>query len=83
MIKAGKPVDVIPHLFICSMENMGTVSVDFNPLHFFRINIPGNVIPFVNDKDFSAFSVHLIRKYGTEQPGADNQIIILHYCSTA
>ena len=76
MIKFCKLIDIIPHLFSGSMEDMCTVSVYLDPLYFFCVNITADMTSLIDHKACFPPSCGLMCKYCTKKAGSYYQIII-------
>ena len=57
---------------------MGTVLMYLDAHTFFRVDVPGNMLSFVDQQTGLALPLHLVCKTGAKQPCSDNQIIIMH-----
>lgn len=78
IVELRKLVNIIPHLFIAGVENVGTVDVNVDVRHLFGIDVAGNVAAAVNHQTAFAFFRQLMGKNSTVKTGTDDQIIILH-----
>ena len=58
---------------------MGAVFMHMDPLYILAVNIPGDMIPPVNNQAFSAFFPQLICHDCPIQPGSHDQIIIFFH----
>lgn len=67
MIKFCKLIDIIPHLFSGSMEDMCTVSVYLDPLYFFCVNITADMTSLIDHKACFPPSCGLMCKYCTKK----------------
>ena len=63
--------DIVPHLFIIGMENMGAVLVDIDAFDVLSIDIPGNIRALVHNEDTLAVCLCLVGKNCAVQPRAD------------
>lgn len=78
MIELRKLIDIIPHLSIGGMENMGPIGMNMDALFFLTINISAQMFPAVNNKTFFPFFLSLMSKHTAKESAAHNQIIIFH-----
>ena len=63
------------------MEDMGPVLVKVNALHFFSVDIAGDMIPLVNNQHRFPSGFCLLRKNRAVEACADDQVII-HFRSS-
>ena len=67
---------IVPYHPVIGMKNMCTIPVYMDSFYILCVNIPGNMISFINNKHlFSCFS-GFTGKYGTEKSRSNYQIII-------
>lgn len=58
------------------MKNMRSIFMYLDSFHFFCKNISAHMKPFVHHQYFLSSFSRLAGKYGTEQSGAYNKIVI-------
>ena len=75
-VETGETLDKTPDRFIVRVENMSPVLMNLDPFNFFRINIPGYMIPPVDDQAFSARVRQLPGGCRAKEPRAHNQVVI-------
>ena len=76
IIKLGKTIHILPYTLITGMKNMCTIPMYMDSFYILCVNIPGNMISFINNKHlFSCFS-GFTGKYGTEKSRSNYQIVI-------
>ena len=78
-VEFSKLIDVIPDLTIVGVENMGTVNVNIDAFHFFRVNIACNVWAFIDNQAGLAVFHRFMRKNSAIEAGADDEIIIFFH----
>lgn len=79
-IEAGESFDIVPHLFIGSMEDMGTVVVVFDPGCFVgrRIAVAADVGAFFDDQDgLIQLAGDTFRDDGAEESAAHDDVGIV------
>ena len=60
------------------MKNMGTVFVDMDPFHFFRVNITRHIGALIDHKNLFPSVSRFSCEHGSVQAGTDDQIIVFH-----
>ena len=78
-IELCKPVHILPHSLVVGVEDMRTVAVHVDALYSFGVDIAGDMVTLINDKTLFARLFGLVGKHGTEQTGANNEIIVLFH----
>ena len=76
IVELRKTVYVIPDLPVARMKDMRAVGVHRNSVHILAVSIARNVIPPVDYQAGASPVGRLSGKYGTEQAGSHNEIII-------
>ena len=56
-VELRKSRNVFPHLCIIGVKNMGTVFMDMNSFHGFRINVSRHIRAFIDDQNLFPLSV--------------------------
>ena len=79
VIKLRKLVDVVPYVFSGGMENVSSVFVYIDALHFLRINITANMAALVNHQTGFSLFFRLMGKYCAKQTCAYNEIIVFFH----
>ena len=74
-----KTLHKLPHLLIRGVKNMRPVPVHLYPLHFFRIDIAGNMVSPFDHQHLFPGGFGGMCKYRTVNACPDDQIIILHF----
>ena len=69
-------IDILPYIFITGMENMGSILVYMDTIHFLRIDIATDMIPLFQHQTALAGIFHFSGKYRPIQTRANNQVII-------
>lgn len=80
-VELRKPVHIIPCFAAVRVEDVGSVTMNLDTLHFLGVYIAANVVSFFDDQDRFPDRVHLMGKGRTEQARTHNQIIIVHCIS--
>ena len=74
-------VHILPHCLAAGVEDVGTIAVDLNALHFLGIDIPGNVAALINHKARFARLFCLLGEHRTVKACAYDEIIVMvHPC---
>lgn len=68
VIEFDKLIYIIPHRLIRSMENMGTICMDMDPIFFLAIDIAAYMMPTINHKTFLSFFLCFMGKNASEKP---------------
>ncbi len=66
MIKLNKGIHIIPYFFIACMKYMSTIFMHINTFYTFGINIPSDVIAFINYQAFATSLFNFMRKNRSE-----------------
>ena len=77
-VELRKSRNVFPHLCIIGMINMGTVFVDINSFHGFRINVSRHIRAFIDDQNLFPSVSRFSCEHRSVQSGADHQIVVFH-----
>ena len=77
-VKFCESVYVLPDTLVIGMENVGTVAVDLNALHFLGVDVAADVAALVDYQHGFPGVYHLLGKGRTVQARADDQIVIVH-----
>ena len=64
-VEGGKLVHILPDFLVVGMEDVGAVLMHMDAFHCFGIDVPGNMIPFIDDQDFFPSSFGFLGKNGT------------------
>ena len=76
-VEHRKLIDIVPHLLVVGVEDVGTIAVDVDALNALGVDIAGNVVPLVHHQAALAGPGGLMGKDCAVQAGANDQIIIL------
>jgi hypothetical protein len=66
LVELGKPIGIVPNLFVVCLENMRTISMNINIFNVLCVTIASNMIALVNNQAGLAFLSALLREDGTE-----------------
>ena len=78
VVELGKPVYIVPDLFIGGMEDMCSVLVHVYAVFFGGVDISRYVFPFVDNETFLSFGRSFMSEHCAKESGTDYQIIISH-----
>ena len=77
VVELRKLVHIVPDVLVRGVEDVRAVLVDVDAFDLFRVDVAGDVVPFLQNEDRKARLHCLMGKHGSEQAGADHQIIVM------